>query len=146
MTLPSLTLFHVRHTPTCAKCFQKNPLSTPSLRVERRLEDELYPWGEGPDDENFSTYLNSWEGKFPKENLKHDGYVGVAPADAYDPNAYVAVHGMPRCLWHSQIYPMVQGCQRVVVSVMWKVTLSVLLRGCLRVVVVRICCCVVFID
>lgn len=37
------------------------------------LEDEKYPWGDEPDDGDFSTLLNSWEGKFPKENTAKDG-------------------------------------------------------------------------
>lgn len=52
------------------------------------LEDEFYPWGEEPDDGDFSELLNSWEGVFPKNNTAKDGHVGVAPADAYEPNAY----------------------------------------------------------
>eukprot|EP00040_Diaphanoeca_grandis_P005579 m.33522 g.33522 ORF g.33522 m.33522 type:complete len:381 (+) comp16832_c0_seq1:87-1229(+) len=52
------------------------------------LDDELYPWGEEPDDGNYSELLNSWEGNFPNQNTQQDGYIGVAPANAYEPNAF----------------------------------------------------------
>jgi len=52
------------------------------------LDDEMYPWGEEPDDKDFTQLVNSWEGKFPSENLATDGYIGAAPADAYEPNEY----------------------------------------------------------
>jgi len=62
------------------------------------LEDEKYPWGEEPDDEDFSGLLNSWEGKFPSKNTKKDGYIGVAPVDAYDPNGY-GLYNMVGNVW-----------------------------------------------
>eukprot|EP00035_Acanthoeca_spectabilis_P007590 m.138699 g.138699 ORF g.138699 m.138699 type:complete len:377 (+) comp14005_c0_seq1:3220-4350(+) len=62
------------------------------------LEDELYPWGEEPDDGNFSQLLNSWEGKFPKENPAYDGHVCAGPSDAYQPNAY-GLYNMVGNVW-----------------------------------------------
>eukprot|EP00037_Helgoeca_nana_P002858 m.36660 g.36660 ORF g.36660 m.36660 type:complete len:376 (-) comp12879_c0_seq1:251-1378(-) len=62
------------------------------------LEDELYPWGEEPDDHNFSTYLNSWEGKFPTENLAHDGNICAGPGNSYEPNAY-GLYNMVGNVW-----------------------------------------------
>ena len=50
------------------------------------LEDEPFPWGDRDDDAH--ERLNAWEGAFPKENAARDGFVGVAPVDAYAPNAY----------------------------------------------------------
>lgn len=40
-------------------------------------EDEPFPWGDA--DYDFHTRLNSWEGHFPDQNLKKDGYIGTAP-------------------------------------------------------------------
>ncbi|KAJ1458923.1 C-type lectin protein [Pelagophyceae sp. CCMP2097] len=50
------------------------------------LDDEPFPWGAA--DWDFPKRLNSWEGDFPKQNSKHDGFIGTAPADAYSPNAF----------------------------------------------------------
>jgi formylglycine-generating enzyme required for sulfatase activity len=45
-----------------------------------------------------SGYCNSWEGAFPKENAKKDGYVGVAPVDAYKANGY-GLYNMVGNVW-----------------------------------------------
>ena len=41
------------------------------------LDDEKYPWGDDPDDGDYSKYLNSWEGKFPKKNTKKGTLIGA---------------------------------------------------------------------
>ena len=33
------------------------------------------------------TQHNLWQGEFPKENLKTDGFAGTAPVDQFNPNA-----------------------------------------------------------
>eukprot|EP00299_Pterocystis_sp_00344_P020317 c9967_g2_i1.p1 GENE.c9967_g2_i1~~c9967_g2_i1.p1 ORF type:complete len:374 (+),score=85.64 c9967_g2_i1:39-1160(+) len=48
------------------------------------LPDSPYPWGDDVDDGD----LNSWEGKFPKENTLKDGYAGTAPVKSYEPNKF----------------------------------------------------------
>lgn len=51
------------------------------------LEQKKYPWGDEltPNGEH---YCNIWQGKFPKENLKEDGYEGPAPVKSFPPNDY----------------------------------------------------------
>eukprot|EP00039_Didymoeca_costata_P013471 m.205319 g.205319 ORF g.205319 m.205319 type:complete len:376 (+) comp15784_c0_seq1:232-1359(+) len=62
------------------------------------LEDEKFPWGDEPVDGDYSKLLNSWEGEFPKKNTKKDGYVGLAPSDAYEPNGY-GIYNMVGNVW-----------------------------------------------
>lgn len=51
------------------------------------LEQKKYPWGDEltPGGEH---YCNIWQGQFPDENDKLDGYAGTAPADAFPANGY----------------------------------------------------------
>lgn len=51
------------------------------------LEQKRYPWGDEltPNGEH---YCNIWQGKFPVENTKEDGYAGTAPAKSFHPNGY----------------------------------------------------------
>lgn len=51
------------------------------------LESMTYTWGNKP----FSydePQANLWQGEFPGENLKSDGYYGTAPVATYHPNGY----------------------------------------------------------
>jgi formylglycine-generating enzyme len=41
---------------------------------------------------------NTWQGRFPYENLREDGYEGTSPVDAFAPNAY-GVHDMIGNVW-----------------------------------------------
>lgn len=47
-----------------------------------------FPWGEGANE----TKLNGWQGAFPKENTGADGFKGVAPVRAYEPNGSAPSH------------------------------------------------------
>ncbi|GGC77868.1 hypothetical protein GCM10007216_05490 [Thalassobacillus devorans] len=51
------------------------------------LEQKRYPWGDTltPNGEH---YCNIWQGNFPKENTKEDGYLGTAPVTAFPANGY----------------------------------------------------------
>lgn len=51
------------------------------------LEQKKYPWGDDltPNGEH---YCNIWQGDFPHENSKEDGYVGTAPVTAFPPNNF----------------------------------------------------------
>ncbi len=51
------------------------------------LEQRRYPWG---DDlcPGGAHRCNIWQGAFPAENTREDGFYGTAPVDAYPPNAY----------------------------------------------------------
>jgi formylglycine-generating enzyme required for sulfatase activity len=51
------------------------------------LDRKLYPWG----DELKPTgkwMANVWQGEFPTENTKEDGFEGAAPVGSFPPNAY----------------------------------------------------------
>jgi formylglycine-generating enzyme required for sulfatase activity len=48
-----------------------------------------YPWGSKFE----KSRMNIWQGKFPDENTKEDGYLGPAPVDAYKPqNKFGNIH------------------------------------------------------
>jgi sulfatase modifying factor 1 len=51
------------------------------------LEQKTYPWGDEltPDGKH---YCNIWQGEFPKNNTKDDGYDGTAPAESFPANGY----------------------------------------------------------
>ncbi len=41
---------------------------------------------------------NTWQGRFPWENLAEDGYDGTSPVDAFPPNGY-GLHDMIGNVW-----------------------------------------------
>jgi sulfatase modifying factor 1 len=51
------------------------------------LDGAIYPWGDEarPDGR---LMANTWQGRFPFENLAEDGYEGTSPVDAFPPNGY----------------------------------------------------------
>ncbi|MCI2416379.1 formylglycine-generating enzyme family protein [Saccharopolyspora sp. K220] len=51
------------------------------------LDQARYPWGDEltPGGEH---RCNIWQGNFPVRNTAEDGYLGTAPADAYQPNGF----------------------------------------------------------
>jgi formylglycine-generating enzyme required for sulfatase activity len=51
------------------------------------LEGAVYAWGNEfmP---NGRFMANTWQGRFPYENLREDGYEGTSPVDAFPPNGY----------------------------------------------------------
>jgi sulfatase modifying factor 1 len=53
------------------------------------LENAIYAWGNEfmP---NGHFMANTWQGRFPYENLREDGYEGTSPVDAFPPNGYGA--------------------------------------------------------
>jgi sulfatase modifying factor 1 len=51
------------------------------------LEQKLYPWGDelNPDGKHL---CNIWQGKFPFQNTAEDGFISVAPVQAFPPNGF----------------------------------------------------------
>ncbi|MEO6683593.1 MAG: formylglycine-generating enzyme family protein [Ginsengibacter sp.] len=61
------------------------------------LENHIYPCG----NEHINTgkaKANSWEGKFPYLNTKHDGYVTMAPVKSYKANGF-GLYDMAGNVW-----------------------------------------------
>jgi formylglycine-generating enzyme len=61
------------------------------------LENARDAWGDDltPHDR---WMCNIWQGTFPTENTLADGYLGTAPVDAYDPNAF-GLHNVAGNVW-----------------------------------------------
>lgn len=59
------------------------------------LSDKEYCWGDQPLD---ASRANTWQGSFPVENLKEDGYERTAPAKSFPRNGYGLYH-MPGNVW-----------------------------------------------
>lgn len=51
------------------------------------LEQKRFPWGDTLR-ENEKHQANIWQGDFPKQNTKEDGYLGTAPVGMYEPNGF----------------------------------------------------------
>jgi formylglycine-generating enzyme len=61
------------------------------------LEGAVYSWGnEARPDGRFMA--NTWQGRFPFENLGEDGYEGTSPVDAFPANGY-GLHDMAGNVW-----------------------------------------------
>ncbi|XP_013421270.1 sulfatase-modifying factor 1 [Lingula anatina] len=62
------------------------------------LKDRLFPWGNKltPKDEH---RLNMWQGEFPKENTKADGFDGPAPVTSYPPQNKFGLKNMVGNVW-----------------------------------------------
>lgn len=61
------------------------------------LEDRLYPWGD--DLEPGGQHMcNIWQGAFPIENTRADGYLSTAPSLSFPPNGY-GLYNMAGNVW-----------------------------------------------
>ena len=62
------------------------------------LGDVPFPWGDkAPDDHDYFP-CNIWQGNFPMQNTKRDGYLGTAPVNAFEPNGY-GLYNMAGNVW-----------------------------------------------
>ncbi|HTW53053.1 MAG TPA: formylglycine-generating enzyme family protein [Stellaceae bacterium] len=61
------------------------------------LDGAVYAWGDevAPDGR---LMANTWQGRFPWENLEIDGYAGTSPVDAFPANGY-GLHDMTGNVW-----------------------------------------------
>jgi formylglycine-generating enzyme required for sulfatase activity len=57
----------------------------------------VYSWG-NEDLDAGKPKANTWEGNFPNNNTKRDGFYGVAPTKSYAPNSY-GLYDMAGNVW-----------------------------------------------
>ena len=61
------------------------------------LEGRAFPWGDELEPGR-AHRMNVWQGEFPGRNTAEDGYVGTAPVDAFEPNAF-GLHNVTGNVW-----------------------------------------------
>ncbi len=61
------------------------------------LQNNIYPWGNEGINQG-KPKANSWEGKFPYNNEKNDGYITAAPVKTFAANAY-GLYDMAGNVW-----------------------------------------------
>lgn len=81
------------------------------------LEGAAYSWGDAANPEG-RHMANTWQGRFPFENLSQDGFEGTSPVDAFPPNGF-GLYDMAGNVWEwtSSLYSSQGGadkscCQR----------------------------------
>ena len=62
------------------------------------LTGRLFPWG-NKDVPRGTHRMNIWQGTFPENNTRADGYLGTAPADAYGAQNAYGLHNMVGNVW-----------------------------------------------
>jgi sulfatase modifying factor 1 len=61
------------------------------------LEGKRFPWGD-EETPNGAHRCNVWQGTFPSDNSRDDGFYGLAPVDAFAPNGF-GLHNMSGNTW-----------------------------------------------
>jgi len=61
------------------------------------LVQKRYPWGDEREPGG-KHRMNVWQGEFPIQNTKADGFMGTAPVDAFPPNDY-GLYNMTGNVW-----------------------------------------------
>lgn len=73
------------------------------------LDGATYPWGDDPFPGG-RHMANTWQGRFPWENTKDDGYEGASPVGAFPPNGY-GVFDVVGNVWEWTSSPYMLGVQ-----------------------------------
>jgi formylglycine-generating enzyme required for sulfatase activity len=61
------------------------------------LEGRIFCWGDDPNPRG-RPMANTWEGEFPWQNLRHDGFEGTSPVGSYPENGY-GLYDMAGNVW-----------------------------------------------
>lgn len=59
--------------------------------------DRKFPWGQELEQDG-RHHCNVWQGEFPVRNTAEDGYLGTAPVDSFEPNAF-GLYNMVGNVW-----------------------------------------------
>ncbi|MCX2679123.1 formylglycine-generating enzyme family protein [Galbibacter sp. EGI 63066] len=81
---------HIAYEDAIAYCkWARRRLPTEAeweLAANGNLRNSLYAWGN--DIDQLTHEANTWNGEFPTENSKNDGYENKAPVKSFPPNSY----------------------------------------------------------
>ncbi|MDB5801137.1 MAG: hypothetical protein JWL63_2076 [Rhodocyclales bacterium] len=73
------------------------------------LDNAIYPWGDDPAPDG-KIMANTWQGRFPWENLAEDGYEGTSPVRTYPANGYGLYDVVGNVWeWTSSLYERTEG-------------------------------------